>query len=83
MTKQLTLQQIQRMQAAATAKLDLLNDTKHRLTQEICAALVRAHEEGKDLTGVSFDLVFAAETAPVVYADKKPDKQSPKKSSKR
>lgn len=65
MKKELSLQQIAEIQRRNNRRLDVLNEARVKLSQDIVTALVRAHEEGKDLEGVSFDLVFPAKTAPV------------------
>lgn len=56
--KPLTLQEIAKLQAAANAKLDVLNEAKVRLAKEIVDALLKAYDEGRDVEGVTFELVF-------------------------
>jgi ribosomal protein L12E/L44/L45/RPP1/RPP2 len=68
MTKQYTQQELFRLQREANRSIELLNETKVRLAKEIVEALVKAHNDGKDLEGVTFDLVFAAKSAPVAKA---------------
>lgn len=64
-----THQQLAALQRKANEPFEVLNAAKARLTKEVVEALTKAHDEGKDLDGVSFELVFITRKAAVVDRD--------------
>jgi hypothetical protein len=72
MAKELTHAELLAHSRKANAKLDDLNDARSRLAKELNDALLKAYEDGIDLEGVTFELVFVIKAEPVKAVEPEP-----------